>query len=315
MEIKLRKVGIVGVGHVGAHVAFSLVTQGLVDELVLVDINKQKAISEAQDLMDAAVYLPHRIRVVAGEYTDLATCDIIVNSVGKIDGVNKDRLTELQQSVDMVNTYIKTVMDAGFNGIIINITNPCDIIAYYIQKTTGLPKNQVFGTGTGLDSSRFRNVMAETTGIDHKSIIGYTLGEHGDSQMIPWSTVTLFGKPLSELEKEKSEIYGNLDKKDIAYRTIKGGWFTFAGKQCTEFGIASTASRLIKAIYHDEKMVTTASTLLEGEYGEDGLFTSIPVVIGKKGVQDTYELKLTEEELKEFKHSCKVVKENISKIK
>ncbi|WP_343344254.1 L-lactate dehydrogenase [Terrisporobacter petrolearius] len=314
MEIKLRKVGIIGVGHVGAHVAFSLVTQGLVDELVLVDSNKQKAISERHDLLDATTYLPHRINVIAGEYEDLADCDIIVNSVGKITE-SRDRLDELQQSVDMVDSYINKVMNAGFNGIIINITNPCDIIAYHIQKATGLPHNQVFGTGTGLDSSRFRNVMAQCTGIDHKSIIGYSLGEHGDSQMIPWSVVNLGGKPLSELEKERPETFGNLDKKDITYKTIKGGWFTYEGKKCTEFGIASTAARFIKGIYHDEKFVTTASTLLEGHYGEEGLYISIPVVIGKNGVEDKYELNLTEEELKEFKHSCNVVKENMSKIK
>lgn len=315
MDIKLRKVGIIGVGHVGAHVAFSLVTQGIVDELVLVDINKQKAISERQDLLDATTYLPHRINVIAGEYEDLGDCDIIVNSVGKIDDVSQDRLAELQQSVDMVDSYIKRVMDAGFNGIIINITNPCDIIAYHIQKVTGLPSNQVMGTGTGLDSSRFRNVMAECTGIDHKSIIGYSLGEHGDSQMIPWSVVNLGGKSLSELEKERPDTFGSLDKENIKYRTVKGGWFTYEGKKSTEFGIASTAARFIKGIYHDEKFVTTASTLLEGQYGEEGLYISIPVVIGKNGVEDKYELNLTEEELKEFKHSCNVVKENMAKIK
>ena len=314
MEIKLRKVGIIGVGHVGAHVAFSLVTQGIVDELVLVDINKQKAISERQDLLDAATYLPHRIYVSVGEYEDLADCDIIVNSVGKI-AESRDRLAELQQSVDMVNSYITRVMNAGFDGIIINITNPCDIIAYHIQKTSGLPQNKVFGTGTGLDSSRFRNVMANDTGIEHKSVIGYSLGEHGDSQMIPWSVVNLGGKPLSELEKERPETFGKLDKEDIKYRTVKGGWFTYEGKKCTEFGIAATASRLINAIYHDEKFVTTASTLLEGEYGQEGLYISIPVVIGKNGVEDKYELNLTENELEEFKHSCDVVKDNIAKIK
>ncbi len=314
MEIKLRKVGIIGIGHVGAHVAFSLVTQGIVDELVLVDINKQKAISERQDLLDAATYLPHRVNVIVGEYEDLADCDIIVNSVGKIDE-SRDRLAELQQSIDMVNTYAKRIMDAGFDGIIINITNPCDIVAYHIQKVTNLPSNQVFGTGTGLDSSRFRNVMAECTGIDHKSIVGYSLGEHGDSQMIPWSIVNLGGKPLSELEKERPDTFGKLDKNDITYRTIKGGWFTYEGKKCTEFGIASTTSRIINGIYHDEKFVTTASTLLEGQYGEKDLYISIPVVIGKDGIEDKYELNLTEEELKAFKNSCTVVKDNISKIK
>ena len=314
MNIKLRKVGIIGVGHVGAHVAFSLVTQGIVDELVLVDINKQKAISERQDLLDATTYLPHRIRVIAGEYEDLADCDIIVNSVGSISET-RDRLAELHNSVEIVNTYIKRIMDAGFDGIFVNITNPCDIIAYHIYKTSGLPKSRVIGTGTGLDSARFRNVIAGATGIDQKSVVGYTLGEHGDSQMIPWSKVTIGGKSLAELEIEKPETFGNLDKEDLLEKTRRGGWVTYEGKKCTEFGIAAAAARLINAIYHDEKFVTTASTLLEGEYGQEDLFISIPVVIGKDGVEDKYVLSLTDEEAKAFEHTCDVVKENIVQIK
>ncbi|WP_297133124.1 L-lactate dehydrogenase [Terrisporobacter sp.] len=314
MEMKNRKVGIIGVGHVGAHVAFSLVTQGIVDELVLVDIDKQKAISERHDLLDATAYLPHRIRVNVGEYEDLADCDIIVNSVGKISE-DRDRLAELQNSVDMVKSYINRIMDAGFDGIIINITNPCDIIAYYIQQVSGLEPSRVIGTGTGLDSSRFKRALAEDTGVDEKSINGYTLGEHGDSQMIPWSTVSLGMKPLHELEKERPETFGTLDKEDILYRTVKGGWFTYEGKKATEFGIASTAARMIRGIYHDEKYVTTASTLLEGQFGEENLYISIPVVIGKDGVEDKYELSLTDEELAKFKNSCNVVKDYISRIK
>ena len=313
MNFRLRKVGIVGVGHVGAHVAFSLVTQGIVDELVLVDINKQKAISERHDLLDATAYLPHRIRVSVGEYEDLADCDIIVNSVGKIPDTG-DRLDELKLSIGMVDTFIPKIMNAGFDGIIVNITNPCDIVAYHIQKISGLDSSKVLGTGTGLDSSRFRRAMAEDTGIDEKSVVGYTLGEHGDSQIIPWSQVTFGGKSLKELEVERPDTFGSLDKEDILYRTVKGGWFTYEGKKATEFGIASTAARLIKAIYHDEKFVTTASTLLEGHYGEDDLYISIPVVIGKEGVEDKFELTLTDEELTKFKNSCKVVKNTIAKI-
>ena len=313
MNFRLRKVGIVGVGHVGAHVAFSLVTQGIVDELVLVDINKQKVISERHDLLDATAYLPHRIRVSVGEYEDLADCDIIVNSVGKIPDTG-DRLDELKLSIGMVDTFIPRIMNAGFDGIIVNITNPCDIVAYHIQQISGLDSSKVLGTGTGLDSSRFRRAMAEDTGIDEKSVVGYTLGEHGDSQIIPWSQVTFGGKSLKELEVERPETFGSLDKEDILYRTVKGGWFTYEGKKATEFGIASTAARLIKAIYHDEKFVTTASTLLEGHYGEDDLYISIPVVIGKDGVEDKFELTLTDEELAKFKNSCKVVKNTIAKI-
>lgn len=314
MNNKLRKVGIIGVGHVGAHCAFSLVTQGIVDELVLVDKNDQKATSERQDLIDSVTYLPNRVNVIKGTYEDLADCDIIVNSVGIITKTH-DRLDELQVSIDMVNSYVKRVMDAGFDGIIINITNPCDIIARRIWQLSGLPKNRVFGTGTGLDSSRFKAVLARETGIDHKSIQAYTLGEHGNSQMAAWSQVAFGGKPLKELEKEDLEHFGHLDKKGLLKEVVEAGFVTLKGKGATEFGIASTLARLVQCIFHDEKQVFPCSTLLEGQYGEEGIFISTPCVIGKNGVEQVFELNLDDEELKDFKHSCSVIREYIAKIK
>ena len=313
MNNKLRKVGIIGVGHVGAHCAFSLVTQGIVDELVLVDTNEQKIISERQDLIDSVTYLPHRVNIIKGTYEDLADCDIIVNSVGIITKTH-DRLDELQVSIDMVNSYIERVMKAGFDGIIINITNPCDIIARRVWELSGLPKNKVFGTGTGLDSSRFKAVLARETGIDHKSIQAYTLGEHGNSQMAAWSHVAFNGIPLSQCEKEYPEVFGRLDKEKILKEVVEAGFVTLKGKGATEFGIASTLARLVHCIFHDEKQIFPASTLLEGQYGEDGIFISTPCVIGKNGIERVFELNLTEDELKDFKHSCSVIREYIGKM-
>lgn len=313
MSNKLRKVGIVGVGHVGAHCAFSLVTQGIVDELVLVDTNKQKAISERQDLIDSVAYLPHRVNIEIGEYEDLKDCDIVVISVGKITQ-DHNRLSELQNSIDTVNTFVKKVVDAGFDGIFINITNPCDIIARRVWQLSGFDKSKVLGTGTGLDSSRFKAVLARETGVDHKSIECYMLGEHGDSQMAAWSQVSFCGKPLRELEKEDPDTFGHLDKDALAEEARKAGWVTFNGKGATEFGIASTLARLVNCIFHDEKQVMPASTLLEGQYGEEGIFISTPCVIGRNGVEKVFEMNLTDEELKEFKHSCEVVRTNIEKI-
>ena len=314
MSNKLRKVGIVGVGHVGAHCAFSLATQGIVDELILVDTNKQKAISEKQDLIDSVTYLPHRINVEIGEYEDLKDCDIVIISVGIITK-NHDRLEELQVSVDMVDSFVKRIVDAGFKGIFINITNPCDIIARRVWQLSGFDKSRVFGTGTGLDSSRFRAVLARETGVDHKCVQAYTLGEHGDSQMAAWSQVSFAGKPLSELEKEDPDHFAHLDKPALLKEVINAGWVTFAGKGATEFGIASTLARFVQCIFHDEKQIMPASTLLEGQYGEEGLFISTPCMIGRNGIERVIELNLNDEELKEFKHSCDVIKSHIAKIK
>lgn len=314
MSIKLKKVGIVGVGHVGAHCAFSLATQGIVDELVLVDINKQKAISERQDLIDSITYLPHRINVQTGEYEDLKDCDIVVISVGKITHTN-DRLDELQQSIDMVDSFVKRIVDSGFNGIFINITNPCDIVTKRVWELSGFDKSKVFGTGTGLDSSRFKSVLARETGVDHKSIQGYTLGEHGDSQIAAWSNVSFAGKPLHELEKEDPEHFANLDKQALLKEVKEAGWVTFKGKGATEFGIASTLARIVHCIYHDEKQILPVSTLMEGQYGVKGLFTSTPCMIGKDGIERVIELNLNDEELKGFRNSCDIIQKHIDKIK
>lgn len=314
MSNKLRKVGIVGVGHVGAHCALSLVTQGIVDELVLVDTNKQKAISERQDLIDSIAYLPHRVNIETGDYEDLKDCDIVVISVGTITK-DHNRLSELQNSIDIVNTFVKKIVDGGFNGIFINITNPCDIIARRVWQLSGFDKSKVLGTGTGLDSSRFKAILARETGVDHKSIQGHMLGEHGDSQLAAWSQVSFSGKPLSELEKEDPDTFGHLDKPAIEEEVKKAGWVTFTGKGATEFGIASTLARLVNCIFHDEKQIVPASTLLEGQYGEEGIFISTLCMIGKDGVEKTFEMKLSNEELKTFKHSCDVIRDNISKIK
>ncbi|MDD3393674.1 MAG: L-lactate dehydrogenase [Anaerotignum sp.] len=310
--MKTRSVGIIGVGHVGAHCAYSLAVQGIAEELVLVDTNEQKAISECQDLRDSVAYLPHRVEVRTGGYADLKDCDVVVVSVGVITKSN-NRLDELNVSIGMVNSFVKQVVDAGFNGIFINITNPCDIIARQVHKLSGFDKSRVFGTGTGLDSSRFKAVLARETGIDHKSLVAYTMGEHGDSQMAPWSHVTVNGKPLAELAKEDKKY--DVDQAAVLTEAIRGGWVTFAGKGCTEYGIASTLARLVNTIFHDEKAVMPCSTQLNGEYGQQDIFVSTPCVVGKNGVEEVFELNLNEEEMAAFQHTCDVIRTNIGYIK
>lgn len=310
--MKTRSVGIVGVGHVGAHCAYSLAVQGIVDELVLVDVKEQKVISECQDLRDSVSYLPHRVEVRGGTYEDLKDCDIVVISVGTIMGEDHSRLAELKHSVELVNSFVGRIVKAGFDGIFIVITNPCDIIARQVQKLSGFPASRVFATGTGLDSARLRTVLARETGIDHKSLVAYTMGEHGDSQMVPWSHVTVNGKSLDQLAKENPKY--QVDKEAVLHETIEGGWVTFAGKGATEFGICSTLARLVFCVFHDEKAVMPVSTQLNGQYGQHDLYISTPCVIGKDGVEEVLELTLTPEEMAAFQHSCDVIRTNIGYI-
>lgn len=312
MSLKPRKVGIIGLGHVGAHCAYSLAIQGYVDELVLVDVNEQKVISECQDLRDAVMYMPHNVKVEIASYEELGDCDIIVNASGKISLLtNLDRNAEMNFTVAQVKQYIDKVMQSGFKGIIINITNPCDVVTDVIAKMSGLPKGHVFGTGTGLDTSRLLAQLSLHTGVDHQSISAYMIGEHGKSQITAWSCVNFGGVPLSVLEKQ-DELYA-FDKEEMQKKAIGGGWITYVGKGCTEYGICSTLARFVRAVFHDEKRIMPASAMLTGEYGEKDLFVGVPCVIGKNGVEKVIELPLNEEEKAAFHSCCNDIRGNIKK--
>lgn len=315
MGIKTRKVVIVGAGHVGSHCAFALATQGVCDEIVIVDIDEAKANSQAVDVTDAVVYLPHHVEARQGNLEDASDADIVVVCAGPLPMKNQTRLDTLGATVKIVNTIIDPIVKSGFDGIILSISNPCDVIAHYIWKKTGFPKNRVIGTGTALDSSRLRRILGSEIGIDQKSIQGYSMGEHGDSQMVPWSHVSIGGKPLFDLMKEKPDTYGKLDLPDLVKRTAYAGWVVLNGKGSTEFGIGTALTELAKAIFHNEKRILPCSALLEGEYGQNNVYASVPAIIGKDGVEEVIEINLTEKEQEEFKHTCGILKDYIEKAK
>ncbi len=312
---KKRILGVIGLGHVGAHVAYALAVQGIADELILVDQNEKKLSSEVQDLRDAAAYLPHRVTVRAGGFQELGVCDVIVNCVGRIELLrgSHDRLTEMDYTLPAVRGYAHKIRESGFDGVLINITNPCDIVTRELALELGLPRGRVFGTGTGLDTSRLLSALARQTGIDHKSITCYMLGEHGNQQFAPWSCVSFRGMPL-DVWAERDERF-RFDQMALQKESIGGGWVTFSGKFCTEYGIATTAARMAHIVLHDEKAIMPASAELCGEYGETGLFAGVPCVIGANGVEQVIELPLTAEELATFHSCCEGICKNMEHLK
>ena len=312
---KKRVLGVVGMGHVGAHVAYALAIQGIADELVLVDQNEQKLASEVQDLRDAVAYMPHRVTVRGGGFSDLGVCDVIVNSVGKIDLLRgtHDRVTEMDFTIPAVRGYAEKIKASGFDGVLINITNPCDIVTRELALHLGLPRGRVFGTGTGLDTSRLLSALARQTGLDHKSITCYMMGEHGNQQFAPWSCVSFRGVPLDEWAKTDERF--RFDRDALQKESIGGGWVTFSGKFCTEYGIATTAARMAYAVLHDEKVILPASMELCGEYGEESLFAGVPCVIGENGVEQVVELPLTADEKATFHACCEGIRHNMEHLK
>ena len=312
MSIERRKVVIIGAGHVGSHVGFSLVTQGVCEEIVYIDVDKDKAIAQAEDTMDATVYCPHHVDVKVGDYSDLDDADIAVMCAGPLPDLSKgeDRVGSMGTTLRCLGSIIEGIKSSKFDGIIISISNPADIIAAYLQYKTGYPEKKLISTSTTLDSARLRKTLARELNIDQKSIYAYALGEHGETQMVPWSCASIFGKPLFKLMEEYPDTYGKLDLDRIAADARYGGWLVYKGKGSTEFGIAASCVEIIKTIFGDEKKVCTVAVKLHGEYGQSDVYASVPAIIGRNGVEGVIELDMNEDELKLFAQSCDGMRKN-----
>lgn len=308
------KVAIVGCGLVGSSTAFSLLTQGVCAEILMIDINKEKALGEVLDLKDCIEYLGRNVKVSVGDYSDCGDADIVVITAGAPPKMGQTRLDTLGVSAKITKSIVEPIMASGFDGIFLVISNPVDIIAHYVKKLSGLPKNQVIGTGTALDSSRLRNFIGELVNVDPRSIVAYSMGEHGDSQMVPWSCVTVAGKPFYDVIADNPDIVGKVDLDELVKKTAAEGWEILNRKGTTCYGVATTAVGIIKAILHDENKIIPVSTYLEGEYGENDVYCGAPVILNRQGASDVLEIHMTAGELTRFKESAAVIREYTEKI-
>ena len=313
MAIKTRKVGIIGAGNVGPHVALNLAIQGLADEIVFYDIKEKKAAAEAMDIMDAVSYMPHHVTCYGGTVDDMRDADIIVNASGKTRRPEQTRLDMMDEAVETTKQFAPLIAKSGFDGIIISISNPCDIIAEYLQHLLDWPKARIIGSGTALDSARLQMQLAAQLGVNRRSVTAYLLGEHGDSSMIPWSHVFVAGKPVDELLSENPGKYKMDSHADVLEKVHRGGYFENDGKGCTEFGVASATAELIRAIFHDEHKILPCSVYLDNLYGVQDTFASVPVKVGANGIEDIIEIHLTPEEQQEFESSIKILKEHYAR--
>ena len=303
-----RKVVIIGAGHVGSHTAMALCFQGTVDEIALIDIDADKAKANMLDVSDACLFLGSTTKVKVGNYSDCSDAQIIVVSIGMPRKPGQRRLEMLDDSIVMLKQVIENLKPLDYKGIIISITNPADIIGYYLREKLGIPRERCFSTGTSLDTARLKRTVSELASIDRKSVTTCAIGEHGDSSFVPFSSLTLGGRNYAELRNHKPEKYGELTEEYIVGRTRNIGHEIIDGKGSTEFGIAAACADIIKAIYHDEKRVIPASVLLCGEYGQSEVACGVPCVIGKNGIEDIIELDLDEKEKEQMEYTCSVIK-------
>lgn len=305
----LTKVGIIGVGNVGSHVASMLSSRGICDEIILIDVNSKKLKGHTLDLADMELCFSKGCKIREGTYTDLKDADIVVISAsGNI--FDENRLEELGESMEIIDNIAPQIEASEFSGIALVITNPCDLITYYLSTKISAT---VIGSGTLLDTARFRHRIANALNVDIKSVEGYCLGEHGNSQVSIWSSVRIGGRSLESVLEENSDSKYTFDHNQIEKSTIFAGWEIADAKGSTEFAIGIVASELIRAILCDEKRILPCSAYLNGEYGEKGLYIGVPCLIGAKGVEKIWEIPLTEDEKNSFHQSCQLLKNYISK--
>ena len=312
MELQKRKIVVIGAGHVGSHAGYALISQGLAEEIVFIDVDRKKAEAQALDLFDATAYLPSRAVVRAGDYGDAADAQLLIVAAGPLPDMSRGqtRMDTLRQTIEIMKDVTAAIRMSGFAGIILSISNPADVVAHYIQHKLNWDPRRILSTSTTLDSARLRRALAEAIGVDQKSITAYALGEHGESQMVPWSVVSIAGKPLAQLREERPDTYGKLDLDAIAAAGRAGGWTILGGKGSTEFGIGTSIAEVVRAIFHDEDRILPVSVLLEGQYGQNGVYASVPARLNRHGVADIIELKLAPEEQARFAASCATMDEN-----
>lgn len=313
MNTKARKVMIIGTGNVGASAAYALLNQNICEELILVDVNHERVAGHAQDLADAAAYMPGMMTLSTREAKDCADVDIAVITVsGGALKPGQTRLDELTGTARIVQSIVPEMMANGFNGIFLIATNPCDIITWQVWKLSGLPRNQVIGTGVWLDTTRLRRTLAEALDIGAQSIDAFILGEHGDTQFPVWSHSSVYGSPIAEVYQRKTGQ--PLDGDQLAAKVRRLGFDIYARKGCTEYGIAGTIAEICRNIFTGSHRALAISCVLDGEYGLSNIAIGVPAVLAQNGVQQIIELHLADNELALFRHSASVIAANIDRL-
>ena len=321
--MSVRKIGIIGAGHVGSHGGYALISQGLAEEIVYIDVDEKKAAAQALDLQDSSTYLGRAVHVKAGTYDDIKDAGILIVAAGPLPDMaagQTDRQQTLGATVEILKDIVPKIKSSGFNGIIINISNPADVVTHYLQEKLGWDYHRILSTSTTLDSARVRRAISEETGYAQRSIQAYALGEHGESQFVPWSTVTIGGKPFLELLEQQPERFAKITAAglgkgldEIATRAKQAGWIILGGKGSTEFGIGASIANVVQVIFGNEDRILPVSTLLHGEYGQRDVYASVPCRLNNTGVVEVIELNLTQAESEKFAASCDSMRKNYAR--
>ena len=307
------KIAIVGAGNVGAAIAYNVAINRTASEIVLIDVNNDKAMGEALDINHALCHLG-QMNIHAGDYSECANCDAIILTAGLNRKPGETRLDLANKNVPVAKGITENIMKYYNHGIIVVVSNPADILTYLVQKWSGIPANKVIGTGTALDSARFRFYLAKKLNVDIQNVHGYVIGEHGDSQVPVWSATQIAGQSIDIYCESMNIPFHDEEKQEIVAKTKNGGTDVIRLKGATYFAIAGIVENIIEAIIKDKNSIKTVASRIEGPYGIYDVVLSLPSVINLNGVDGIIKYKLTPSEEAALEKSAKTLKDFIAQI-
>lgn len=304
-----RKVVLVGTGLVGMSYAYALLNQNVCDELVLVDIDKKRAEGEAMDLNHGLAFSGSHMKIRAGEYAHCKDADIVVICAGVAQKPGESRLNLLQRNTAVFRSIVGPVVESGFKGIFLVATNPVDVMTRITLSLSGFESRRVIGSGTALDTARLRYLLGDYFSVDPRNVHAYVMGEHGDSEFVPWSQAMVATKSVMDICEESGGRYCVEEMEKLSGEVRGAAQKIIEAKKSTYYGIGMALTRITRAIFGNESSVLTVSTMLNGEYGQTGVYVGVPCVVGRDGVKQIVTLRLTEKENGKFASSCDLLRE------
>lgn len=310
---KSRKVVIIGVGAVGSSFAYALAQKGLADDICLVDANNDLASGQVLDLAHGLPFYPP-VQIHVGSKKDYADASVIVITAGAKQNPGESRLNLLQRNASIIESIVDDIVSENSQAVIVVTTNPVDILTHVALKRCGWAKGRVIGSGTVLDSARFRYLISRYCNVDVGNVHAYILGEHGDSELPAWSMTNVAGVPVDEYASKHGAGHWHDERERIAREVKESAYHIINYKGATYYAIGMALTRIVGAILQDQQSVLTISTLLEGEYGINGVCIGVPCVIGQNGVVSIVEASLMRDEQKALEKSANTLREALTSL-
>lgn len=308
MKVNSRKIAVIGCGFVGSSSAFALMQSGLFSEMVLIDADTKRAEGEAMDISHG-ISFARPMQIYAGNYDDITDAAIIVITAGANQKPDETRLDLIKKNAAIMKSIVGEIKKRDFGGILLIVSNPVDILTLIALKESGYPSNRVIGSGTVLDTGRFKYLLGEHLDVDSRSVHAFIIGEHGDSELAAWSNARIGGLKVNDFCELRGHFNHEQSMKKIFENVRNSAYEIIERKHATYYGIAMAVKRICEAIVRNEKSILPVSSLMTGEYGLNDVVLSIPAVVGETGVQKVIPIELNDEELTKLKDSANILKD------